>query len=65
MTVIIDRTGTPEGEAALTAAVAEAQRRTEDLLVFNPRAPNSTRKATTSTGCRSRSALPMSATAMP
>ena len=35
MTVVVARTSTPEGEAALAAAVDEAGRRQEDLLVFN------------------------------
>lgn len=35
MTVVVARTSTPEGEAALAAAVEEAGRRQEDLLVFN------------------------------
>ncbi|WP_329609304.1 universal stress protein [Arthrobacter sp. ATA002] len=35
MTVIVARTSTPEGEAALTASIEEARRRQEDLVVFN------------------------------
>ncbi len=35
MTVVVARTSTPEGEAALAAAVEESARRREDLLVFN------------------------------
>lgn len=35
MTVLVARTSTPEGEAALAASVEEARRRQEDLLVFN------------------------------
>lgn len=35
MTVVVARTSTPEGEAALTASLEEARRRSEDLLVFN------------------------------
>lgn len=35
MTVMLARTGTAEGEAARNAAVEEARRRDEDLLVFN------------------------------
>ncbi|MBF4992715.1 universal stress protein [Arthrobacter gandavensis] len=35
MTVIVARTSTPEGEAALAASIEEARRRQEDLLVFN------------------------------
>lgn len=35
MTVLVARTSTPEGEAALAAAVEETRRRQEDLLVFN------------------------------
>lgn len=35
MTVVVARTSTPEGEAALAASVEEARRRQEDLLVFN------------------------------
>ncbi|WP_461189986.1 universal stress protein [Arthrobacter sp. Z4-13] len=34
MTVVVARTSTREGEAALTAAIEEAKRRAEDLLVF-------------------------------
>lgn len=35
MTVVVARTSTPEGEAALAASIEEARRRQEDLLVFN------------------------------
>ena len=35
MTVLVASTNTPEGQAALAAAVEEAKRRGEDLLVFN------------------------------
>lgn len=35
MTVIVARTSTPEGEAALAASIEEAKRRQEDLVVFN------------------------------
>jgi nucleotide-binding universal stress UspA family protein len=35
MTVVVARTSTPEGHSALTAALAEATRRAEDLLIFN------------------------------
>ncbi|MCQ1951488.1 MULTISPECIES: universal stress protein [Arthrobacter] len=35
MTVIVARTSTPEGEAALAASLEEARRRQEDLVVFN------------------------------
>ncbi|ALU38779.1 universal stress protein UspA [Kocuria flava] len=35
MTVVVARTSTPEGEAALAASLEEARRRAEDLLVFN------------------------------
>ncbi|STX05703.1 universal stress protein [Kocuria rosea] len=35
MTVLVARTNTLEGAAALSAAIAEAQCRVEDLLIFN------------------------------
>ncbi|RDV12270.1 universal stress protein [Arthrobacter sp. RT-1] len=35
MTVVIARTSSPEGQAALTSGIEEARRRNEDLLVFN------------------------------
>lgn len=34
VTVVLARTGTPEGEAALNAAILECRRRSEDLLIF-------------------------------